>query len=67
MQVSARVVIKLALLCLAVAGASMTLVALGLTGFKIVVFAAILFGVANIMIALLARASGRLKNDLRKK
>ncbi len=67
MQVSARMVIIVALLCLGVAAGAWALVALGLTGFKIVGFVAIVSGVANIVIALLALVAGKLKDDLRKK
>jgi hypothetical protein len=64
-MISARLMVKLALICLAIAVIAFLLVAYGLTSFKFVGFLAILGGVANIAVSLVALATGMLKNDMR--
>lgn len=66
-MISARTVMKVALACLALAGVCFILALEVWSGFRVLVFAAVLCGAVNVAVALVALATGTFEDDLHKR
>lgn len=66
-MISARIIMKVALACLVVAGISFILAMEVWNGFKELVFVAVLCGAVSVAVALIAQVNGTLEDDLRRK